>query len=624
MMKTNLTREIKSYMALIKDDFLNRPLHYLLLVIALGPVLWLSGLLDALTTGIALGPSDYNIFNVGSIIYHTATPLSTLAVASFIFALFFIWHGGIWRFIGKTYLKVVCFAMVWASASLYSYKYFYHDNISVMPWYWFPTTILHTPEVGHLKILQYLSAGLALFMIGLLVYIVSQSVKSKLGYTRFAHVWDIQKVGLFSEEGIVLAKAHGTILRTPGFEGALVVAPMGSGKTTAVAIPNLIEWRGSAVINDLKGELWAKTAAYRKNVLRQACYCFAPGNEAGSNWCYNPFAYVSSQRHLWYRDIQLIAQALIPDDGGQATFWLQSSRGLFLLFGLYLFETNGTATLGEIYQLAKQPELIPWLNKIVDEGRGLYSKELIDNTASLLNADERTRSNILQDFFARMSLYGDPIIQQNTSKNDFDLRELRKKPMSIYINIPEREIERLSPLLTLFWIQLVDCLTVKEPDHTEPYPVLALLDEFGNLSCIEKFRKGMSFLRSYRIVFVVILQYLGQLTSVYGKEGAKGFLNTKVKMIFTLANQEDAEYFSDYMGQTTVKIKTRSVTGGEHSRVTINEHEHLRPLMRPEEILRMSAKQALIMVEGSYPIRAKKCFWFKNRYYRKSLRSYQS
>lgn len=31
------------------------------------------------------------------------------------------------------------------------------------------------------------------------------------------------------------------------FEGALVVAPTGSGKTTAIAIPNLLEWTGSGV-----------------------------------------------------------------------------------------------------------------------------------------------------------------------------------------------------------------------------------------------------------------------------------------------------------------------------------------------------------------------------------------
>jgi type IV secretion system protein VirD4 len=215
------------------------------------------------------------------------------------------------------------------------------------------------------------------------------------------------------------------------------------------------------------------------------------------------------------------------------------------------------------------------------------------------------------------------IFSPGPNKNDFDLRELRKKPISIYINIPEREIERLSPLLTLFWIQLVDCLTVKEPDlRTEPYPVLALLDEFGNLSRVDKFRKGMSFLRSYRIVFVIILQHLGQLTSVYGRDDASGFLNTKVKMIFTLANKEDAKYFSDYMGQTTVKTKTRSISGGEHSRVSINEHEHLRPLLRPEEILRLPANDALIMIEGGYPVRAKKCFWFKDKVYRQILKIY--
>ena len=82
------------------------------------------------------------------------------------------------------------------------------------------------------------------------------NAKKVFGHAHFANAFEIQKAGLYSEQGLILGKAYGKTLKLPGFEGALVVAPTGSGKTTAIAIPNLLEWAGSGVFNDLKGELY--------------------------------------------------------------------------------------------------------------------------------------------------------------------------------------------------------------------------------------------------------------------------------------------------------------------------------------------------------------------------------
>ncbi len=48
---------------------------------------------------------------------------------------------------------------------------------------------------------------------------------------------------------------------------ALVVAPPGTGKTSGIILPNLFTVPNSTLALDIKGELYAKSAGYRKNIL---------------------------------------------------------------------------------------------------------------------------------------------------------------------------------------------------------------------------------------------------------------------------------------------------------------------------------------------------------------------
>ncbi|MGC1853951.1 MAG: type IV secretory system conjugative DNA transfer family protein [Candidatus Aquirickettsiella sp.] len=259
---------------------------------------------------------------------------------------------------------------------------------------------------------------------------------------------------------------------------------------------------------------------------------------------------MSDHPDLRIRDLQLIAETLIPATKLGDGFWYQSSREIFLTLSLYLFEIKGMASLSDIHDLSKQKGFFAWLaNEIIDHEE--FSKSLKQNAFALLGADEKTQKNILKDFHSRMGLFNDPLVGYATSRNDFDFRELRKKKMSIYIQIPDGDKERLSPILTLFWAQLIHVISEREPQADEPYGVLALMDEFGNMAPINKLKDGLSFLRSYRMRCIIIVQYLAQIYSVYGRYDAKGFLNSKVKVAFALNDREDAKFFSESLGSRT-------------------------------------------------------------------------
>lgn len=68
----------------------------------------------------------------------------------------------------------------------------------------------------------------------------------------------------------------------------LIVAPPGSGKTAAVAVPNLLNVPSSCVVLDIKGELFDLTAGYRQQVLKNKIFVFDPlGNN--NTLKFNPF-----------------------------------------------------------------------------------------------------------------------------------------------------------------------------------------------------------------------------------------------------------------------------------------------------------------------------------------------
>lgn len=528
-------------------------------------------------------------------------------------------EGGIRRAIAQQML------FYWVSFLFFSILglalFIHWEAINLQPYPWFIVSLFLTlPEkiTNHLIICLLTSYSLLFFLLIWKCFLTKTKAEKIFGHAHFANAFEVQKAGLYAEHGLILGKAYGKTLKLSGFEGALVVAPTGSGKTTAIAIPNLLEWTGSGVFNDLKGELYRLTATHRKNNLQNECFLWAPADIHKNTACYNPFFYVSEHPDLRIRDLQLIAETLIPATKLGDGFWYQSSREIFLTLSLFLLETKGMATLSEIHDLSKQESFFAWLaNEVLDHEE--LSKALKQNVFALLGADEKTQKNILKDFHSRMGLFNDPLIGYATKKNDFDFRALRKKRMSIYIQIPDGDKERLSPILTLFWAQLIHVISEYEPKVDEPYGVLALMDEFGNMARINKLKDGLSFLRSYRMRCIIIVQYLAQIYSIYGRYDAKGFLNCKVKVAFALNDREDAKFFSESLGNKTVKISSSSVntSHGDHPG-SRSENINFQPrlLMTSDEIMQLSDKKAIILMEARNPIKADKCYWFKDPHYR--------
>jgi type IV secretion system protein VirD4 len=111
---------------------------------------------------------------------------------------------------------------------------------------------------------------------------LSQNAEDLHGSARWATPEDIRATALLAaKQGAYVGGWHNPAagrlhyLRHDGPEHILAFAPTRSGKGVGLVIPTMLAWSESAVVYDIKGENWAKTAGFRQQ-QGHLCFKFSP------------------------------------------------------------------------------------------------------------------------------------------------------------------------------------------------------------------------------------------------------------------------------------------------------------------------------------------------------------
>lgn len=543
--------------------------------------------------------------------------VASLILFSTVLILGGILAGGMHRWLAMKALMITVGSFIATSIAMLLFCYWYSLPL-LYPWqlYQIFKFAHYDADVNQFLVISIVISHMIIALPFLYEFIKQYDKNKKIfGDAHFATIPEIQNAKYFSDDGIVIGKAHDKWLRSTGDEHTLVFAPTGSGKTRSIAMPNLLTWSDSCVVNDVKGTLFKCTSKYREQTFHQQCFLWSLGCSEGRTHRYNPFSFLPRDNILRMTEIQRIAHIIIPDGKGDL-IWYQSAREIFKAIVLYLMDTPGKIlTFGEINRTAKVAHFDIWLKKILDE-TDHYHPDFYRNGYAYLNAHDRTRNGILKTFTGYFELFDDPLIDMATSESDFDIRQLRKNKMTIYVRFNEGDARRLSPLLTIFWEQLIANMIKDVPDiRTEPNRVLCLIDEFSSLRRIEELRQSLKLLREYRVRCVLMVQYIAQTFEKYSHDEAKAFTNIKTKITFTQDSIEDAEYISKLLGTKTKRITTGSTSHQVErgTQVSKNYSYQSVPLMRPEEIMRLKPSDAIIIRSGYAPVKAKQCIWYKER-----------
>ena len=454
------------------------------------------------------------------------------------------------------------------------------------------------------------------------------------GEARFATRREIAGAGLLGERGIILGRLGRRCLMLAGQQGVVLAAPPRAGKGVGVVIPNLLNWPDSVICVDIKRENWTLSSGFRAR-SGQACFLFDPFAEDGRTARWNPFFYVSSDALKRVNDLQRIAEMLYPDPPNGDPFWTASARSLFLGIALYLFETpSKRKTIGEVLRqgMASDDEGFGHHWKRVIEGRGKgthpLSAQCVRSLYDVIDLAPVTASSIRKTFTSRLDLWLNPILDAATAGNDFDLRDLRRRPTSIYVAVNPDDLHRLRPVLSLFFQQAIGLQTrvLPELDPTLQHQVLMMLDEFAALGRIPIIAESVSYLPGYNVRVVLVIHTPAQLREVYGANAAETMLKSlAARIVFAPKDFPDAREISDELGVTTVKARTVSRpmldfgdAKGRRSR-SVSVSEQRRPLLLPQEIKALGTGNALIFYEGLWPIRCRKIRYFEDARFRARL-----
>jgi len=490
--------------------------------------------------------------------------------------------------------------------TLYKYWYYYREDRATIIW-------------------LYVCAGVSFFVVGgPIAYFFAPAKQTLFGTSRFAKNSEIEEAGLFGDLGIIIGQIGKRFLMFAGQQHVLVKAPTRGGKGVAIVIPNLLNFRDSVVCLDMKQENHDITSGYRK-WRGQDVYLLNLAARDYRTHRWNCLGYISDDPNFRIDDIQKIAFMFFPDVQGTDPIWTATPRTLFLGIVLMLIETPGKlVTMGQVRResLADGDGAEYFATLIAEraEQDRPFSRACINalNAYISIKADT-TRTGIITSFRSRLELWDNPLIDAATSANDFDLRELRKKRMSIYIGFTPDNLERLQTLINLFLQQTIDLNIQELPSKNKSlkYSVLGVFDELTAFGKIPILSKGISFLAAYGIRVLTIVQSPGQLTDVYGQAMAENYgVNHAAQIIYAPKRTEFkvAEEISNWLGQNTVDGVSRSKGSqwfGKKS-PTESTSDQKRQLMLPQEVMEIGAANEIIIMENVKPIRAKKAMYFKS------------
>ncbi len=441
------------------------------------------------------------------------------------------------------------------------------------------------------------------------------------GNAHWATPSEIKKAGLFNKEGLLMGQYKpGKYFIAKDYQHVLLFAPTGSGKGVGFVIPNLLFWKESVFVHDIKLENLDFTSGYRSKVLKQKVYAWVPAATDGKSHCYNPLDWISTNPGQMVDDVQKIGNILIE----KQEFWENEARALVTGVILFLIaDDTKPQTFGEVVRTLRSDDTAHMLASGLDVFGSKMHPVGYMNIAAFLQKAEKERSGVVSTANSRLDLWANPIIDKTTSRSDFDISTFKKVLTTVYVGLTPDNIQRLRPLMSMFYQQASQFLSKQMPTKEEKYGVLFLMDEFPTLGKMEQFLSGIAYFRGYQVKLFLVIQDTQQLKSAYEDSGMNSFLsNSTYRITFAANNVETAKLISELIGNKTVATesmnKPKYFDMNPASR-SIHLSKSQRALLLPQEVISMDRKWQIILIEASSPIKCSKIFYFKDKFFTKRL-----
>lgn len=430
---------------------------------------------------------------------------------------------------------------------------------------------------------------------------------------------------LRTHHGIVLGLLNGKavcIPENPKINGNLAVyGSSGSMKTRSFCMNRILQAvvRGeSLIISDPKSELYEKSSEY----LRDQGYCVKVFNlvtpENSDSW--NCLSEVEGQELM----AQLFVDVIIKNttnNGKGDHFWDACEMNLLKALVLYVDQSYAeqNRNIGEVYRLltlngeSALDSLFEHLPP-THPAKAPYSL--------FKQASDTVRSGVIIGLGSRLQVFQADLIKKITARDEIDL-ELPGQERCAYFLVTSDQDSTFDFLASLFlsfcFIKLVRYADKNCEGGKLPVPVHVLGEELTACGTIPDLSRRLSVIRSRNISMSCVFQNLAGLQNRYPLNLWQEILgNCDAQLFLGCTDELTSEFISARTGLASVAVSSKSKQLGTW-RVSNYTPEYRetsgvgkRPVLTPDEVLRLPITQALVIIRGHKILKVDKMDYSKH------------
>lgn len=389
------------------------------------------------------------------------------------------------------------------------------------------------------------------------------------GTARFSTVYELFRRGALSGAGPIVGKTPwGQLVRFTKDGIVMVFAATGAGKGLGVVIPTLLDYPGSILVTDPKGENYAVTQRHRRRI--GPVRMLNPADLVRSER-FNPLDMVRIGSSLETDDATALAKLMVRPDAREA-HW--DDKAVSLLTALILHTLYGPVemrTLSQVRSLSVgAPETFcETLREISTSSPSLHAAEI---AAGFLSQASNSHGDATPEFKSILSNVHKATEQwsagspagQLAAYSTFSLDELIDNVTTLYLCVDEELLATYERWLRVMTGCVLNALTRAKARRKPRHKVLLLLDEVAVLGPLEPLERQSGLLRAY-CTPVLIWQNLPQITAVYGSRAAAFMANASCRMFFGVNDNETATYVANMLGYTTSYSQSQGISQSSDS-----------------------------------------------------------
>ncbi|MCR3761449.1 VirD4-like conjugal transfer protein, CD1115 family [Clostridium felsineum] len=425
-----------------------------------------------------------------------------------------------------------------------------------------------------------------------------------------------------NEKGIVFGTIENKMVTLPSNtflnKNIAVFGASGSMKSRSFVRPNIMqlsETNESMIITDPKAEIFESMSEYLRDKGYNVKVLNLVNMINSDRW--NPLNEVEDDISAQYFVETVMINTKAPG-AKQDEFWDKAEMNLLKALVLYVVKENpeDERNLSSVYSLLA-------LNSTVALDT-LFSNLPQESEAKMpyniySQASDKVKTGVVIGLGSKLQIFQNKLVCNLTKTSDIDLI-LPKKEKCAYFCITSDMSSTFDFIAGLFFsflfIKLVKYADYAPKEHQKD--VYFILDEFPNIGAIPDFTKKISTMRSRGISSFIIFQNIAQLQNRYPNNGWSEIIgNCDSRLFLGATDIITSEFVSKLLGTTTVKDTKLSKAEGFEGIIDLGHTTSSslkRNLMNPDEVLRLSNKNEILILRGQEPILLNKMDYTKHKF----------